>query len=144
MAYTNRKEVFEIFEEFENAKNKSSRKEILLKYKEVPAFIDILRGTFDESLQFVLPEGRPPFQPNIPESVPGTLLKEHKKFGYFVKGGLGPDLPAYRRENLFIKLLETIHPQDAEIVLNMVSKKSPVKFLTKNLVKEAFPNLIKI
>jgi hypothetical protein len=143
MAYGNHKQVFEILDEFENAKNKNERKDVLLKYKGVPAFMDVLRGTFDDSLQFVLPEGRPPFTANVPESVPGTLLKEHKKFGYFVKGGLGGDLPQYRREDLFIKVLETIHPADAEIVLKMIAKTAPVKYLTKNLVKEAFPNLIK-
>ncbi len=74
------------------------------------------------------------------KSVPSTLLKKHKEFGYFVKGGV--DQPQYKRENIFIRLLESIHPQDAEVVLSMVAKKSPVKFLTKNLIEETFPNLI--
>ena len=64
-------------------------------------------------------------------------------FGYFVNGAKGDGLPAYKRENMFVQLLESIHPADAEIVLSMVAKKSPVKFLTKKLVQEAFPNLIK-
>lgn len=143
MAYVITKEIFEIFDEFSKQTNKSGRKEVLLKYKDVAALTDVLRGTFDDSLQFLLPEGKPPYTPNIPESVPSTLRKQHKQFGYFVKGGPGTDMPSYKREALFIRLLESIHPADAEIVLSMVSKTSPVKNLTKKLVQEAFPNLLK-
>ena len=133
-------EVFEILEEFGKQTTKAKRIEVLNKYGNVPAFKDVLRGIFDDSLEFLLPEGKPPYTPNIPESVPSTLLKKHKEFGYFVKGGV--DQPQYKRENIFIRLLESIHPQDAEVVLSMVNKKSPVKFLTKNLIEETFPNRI--
>lgn len=133
-------EIFEILEEFGKQTTKAKRIEVLKKYENVPAFKDVLRGTFDDSLEFLLPEGKPPYTPNIPESVPSTLLKKHKEFGYFVKGGV--DQPQYKRENIFIRMLESIHPQDAEVVLSMVAKKSPVKYLTKNLIEETFPNLI--
>lgn len=142
MAYNSKKEVFEIFDEFEKQPNKAKRKELLLKHSDNQAFRDVLRGTFDDVLIWNLPEGRPPFTANIPESVPSTLLREHRQFGYFVKGAKGDGIPDYKRENMFIRLLEAIHPADAEIVLSMVTKKSPVKFLTKKLVQEAYPNLI--
>lgn len=140
---TIRKEVYEILDEFSKAKNKTERKDVLLKYKEIPALLDVLRGTFDDSLKFNLPEGTPPYTPNNKETAPSTLRKQHRQFGYFVVGGPGQKLTAYKRESMFIRLLETVDPQDAEIVLSMVAKKSPVKFLTKKLVQEAFPNLIK-
>ena len=144
MTYTDRQfEVFEMIEEFSKAKNKSSRLQVLTKYGDIRAFTDILRGTFDDSLQFNLPEGKPPYTPNIPESVPSSLLKLHRNFGLFVKGGPGKDLPAFRREFKFIELLESIHAKDADLVLSMVAKKPPVKFLTKKLVQEAFPDLIR-
>jgi hypothetical protein len=139
---TNTKQVFEIVEEFEKATNKKGRLEVLQRYSGNQALTDVLRGMFDEVLVFNLPEGRPPYVSNIPESVPSSLLKEHRQFGYFVKGAKGDRLPSYKRENMFIGLLESIHPADAEIVLSMVEKKSPVKFLTKKLVQEAFPKLI--
>ena len=105
MAYTINKEIFEIFDEFEEAKNKSERKAVLLKYGELAALRDVLRGTFDDALQFTLPEGKPPYTPNKPESVPSTLLKQHQTFGMFVRGGPGDQLPKYKVENKFIKLL---------------------------------------
>lgn len=143
MAYTITKEVFEIFREFEQQTTRPKRKEVLLKYKDNPAFKDVLRGTFDESLVFILPEGKPPYTPNRPESTPSTLLREHRKFGYFVKNGPGQQMQAFKREKIFIEMLESIHPDDALIVLSMIAKRSPVKNLTKKLVQEAFPNLIK-
>ena len=75
---TIKREVFEILLEFEQQKTKAKRKEVLLKYADVPALKDVLRGTFDDSLQFTLPEGTPPYNPNRPESVPSTLLKKHR------------------------------------------------------------------
>lgn len=143
MAHTINKDVFEILNEFSKANNKAERLGVLKKYSNVPALTDVLRGTFDDSLQFTLPAGKPPYTPNRPESAPSTLRKQHKQFGYFVKGGPGDRMPKYKVETLFIRLLESIHPEDAEIVLSMVAKKSPVKYLTKKLVQEAFPNLIK-
>lgn len=135
-------DIFEIFEEFGKQSTKTKRKDVLLKYQNVNALKDVLRGTFDESLQFTLPVGTPPYTPNKPESTPSTLLRLHKEFGYYVKGGPGDRMQAYKREGKFIRLLESIHPKDAEIVLSMVSKQSPVKYLTKKLVQETFPNLI--
>lgn len=143
MAHTIKKEVFEILNEFEKQTTKKGRLEVLKTYGHVSALKDVLRGTFDDALQFTLPEGKPPYTPNRPESTPSTLLREHRKFGYFVKGGSGDRMTRFKVENMFINLLESIHPQDAEIILSMVAKKSPVKYLTKKLVQEAFPNLIK-
>ena len=140
---TIRKEVFEIFEEYKKADTRDERLDVLKKYSENWALRDILRGTFDDSLSFNLPEGRPPFTPNKPESVPSTLLKRHREFGMYVSGGRGDSLPAFKRENKFVQLLEGIHPEDAEYVLKMVAKKPPVRYITKKIVQEAFPNLIR-
>lgn len=136
-------QVFEVFEEYKKAGSREDRLEVLKKYSNHYAFRDILRGTFDDSLEFNLPEGRPPFTPNKPESAPTTLLKKHREFGLYVSGGQGDSLPAYKRENKFIQLLEGIHPEDAEYVLKMVAKKPPVRYITKKIVQEAFPNLIR-
>lgn len=137
-----RREVFEIFEEFKKADGRDGRLEVLKKYSDNWAFRDILRGSFDESLVFNIPEGRPPFTPNQPQSVPSSLNKMHKDFGWFVQGGAGDRLPDFKRENKFIGLLESIHPEDAELVLKMVAKKAPCRYITKKLVQEAFPDLI--
>jgi len=140
---TFRKEVFEVFEEYKEASSRETRLDVLKKYEDHWAFKDILRGSFDESLEFLLPSGRPPFTPNKPESAPSTLRKQHKQFGKFIKGGQGDQTSAFKRENQFVQLLESVHPEDAEYILKMVAKKPPCRYITKKLVQEAFPNLIR-
>ena len=143
MAVSARKlEVFEILEKVENAKTKKDKIAVLQK-NEIMPLLDVLRGTFDETIQWNLPGGTPPYTPNNEESYPSSLLRQHRNFKYFVKGlresnGLNP----IRRERMFIDILEAIHPKDAEVLVSMINKKSPMKGLTKNLVKEAFPQLI--
>jgi hypothetical protein len=139
---TFRKEVFEVFEEYKKAESREDRLDVLKKYEDNWAFKDILRGSFDDSLVFNLPEGRPPFTPNKPESIPSSLLKQHKEFGLYIQGGKGDNLTQFRRENKFIQLLESVHPEDAEYILKMVAKKPPCRYITKKIVQEAFPNLI--
>jgi len=139
---TFRKEVFEVFDEYKKAGTREERLDVLKKYEDNWAFKDILRGSFDESLEFNLPAGRPPFTPNKPESAPSSLLKQHKEFGLFVKGN-SSNLATFKIENKFVQLLESVHPEDAEYVLKMVAKKPPCRYITKKLVQEAFPNLIR-
>lgn len=143
MAVSVRKlEVFEILEKVENAKTKKDKIAVLQK-NEIMPLLDVLRGTFDETIQWNLPGGTPPYTPNNEESYPSTLLRQHRNFKYFVKGLRESNrLNPIRRERMFIDILEAIHPKDAELLVSMINKKSPVKGLTKSLVKEAFPQLI--
>lgn len=137
------KEVFEIFEDFSKLKTRKEKINFLQEQgKKVPAVKDVIRGTFDDRLKFVLPEGKPPYNPNRPESVPSSLLKLHREFGDFVEGARSSKLGQLRVETKFIQLLESVHAEDALIVLAMKDKKSPVKGLTKKLVEEAFPTLL--
>ena len=42
---------------------------------------------------------------------------------------------------MYIQVLESIHAEDAVIVIDMVQRKAP-KGLTKKIVEEAFPKLL--
>ncbi len=137
------KEVFEIFEDFTKLKARKDKIAFLREQgNEVPAVKDVVRGAFDTRLKFVLPEGKPPYTPNRPESVPSSLRMLHRQFGDYVEGARSSAMGQIKRETRFIQLLESIHAEDALIVLDMVAKKPPVKGLTKKIVEEAFPNLL--
>lgn len=135
-------EVFEIFHQFSQQKTRKEKIAFLKEKGNIPAVKDVIRGAFDDRLEFVLPEGKPPYTPNRPESVPSTLRKKHREFGDYVKGARSARLKQFQIEKQFIQMLESIHPEDALIVLDMVNKKSPVKGLTKKIAEEAFPNLL--
>ena len=51
-------------------------------------------------------------------------------------------MPAVKREKMFLDILETVHPRDADLLVGMINKDMPIKGITKKLVKEAFPDLI--
>jgi len=137
------REVFEIFEDFTKLKTRKDKISFLKEQgNQVPAVQDVIRGIFDDRLKFCLPEGKPPYNPNKSESVPSSLRKLHREFGNFVEGARSQQLGQLRVETKFIQLLESIHAEDALIVLSMKDKKSPVKGLTKKIVEEAFPTLL--
>lgn len=135
-------EVFEILHRFTEQKTRAEKVKYL-QQNSIPAVTDVLRGAFDENIEWNLPEGRPPYSPNKPESTPSSLRNKHRDFGYFVKGfKKSESLTNLKREMMFIQMLESIHAEDALVVLDMVEKKPPVKGLTKKIVEEAFPNLL--
>lgn len=135
-----RMDIFEILDKVTKASAKQDKINIL-KSNDCAALRDICRGFFDDAIQWNLPPGKPPYVPNIPQSVPSTLLKENRKFKYFVKGGAGDQIQAFKREKIFIGVLESVHPLDAEILVQMVNK-TPIKGFTKKLVEDTFPGLI--
>ena len=143
MAYKNTLFIYEVFEKVGKASTKDQKIKIL-KDNETWALKDVLRGIFDERIEWLLPQGAsPPYTPADPQSVPQNLLTQNKQFTYFVKGGKGTQLPSFKREQIFIRLLESIHPGDAELLIDMINRKAPAKTVTKKLVEEAFPNLIR-
>lgn len=142
MAYNNPLLVYEIIEKASKAKTRAEKIEVL-QSNDHWAVRDVLRGTFDDSIVWNLPGGTPPYEAAREESVPSNLLKRNGDFKYFIKGGPGDELPAVKRESIFIRLIEAIHPRDAELLIFMINKRQLAKGITKKLVEEAFPGLIR-
>jgi hypothetical protein len=134
--------IHEVLGKVDKAKTKQEKIDILREY-DSNVMKNVLIGTFNEKIEWNLPPGDPPYTPAAPESAPSTLNRQLDQLLYFIKGNKGDSLSQLKREFMFIRLLESIHPADAKIVLAMVAKKLPVKGLTKALVQEAFPNLIR-
>lgn len=141
MADTHPKFIHEILDLVDKAKTKQEKIDLLKKYDSM-VLKNILIGTFDDKIVWNVPEGVPPYTPADEIIQSSTIQKQLNLLRFFIKGGEGDTLLKVKREMMFIRLLETIHPKDALIVLAMVAKKLPVKGLTKALVKEVFPKLI--
>ena len=118
----------------------------ILKANNTLALRDVLRASYDESIVFLLPEGKPPYRSFVSNegTSPTDLLRSTTRFTYLVKGGQGDKLTAVKRESIFISILEGIDPADAEVVCLMKDKKLQEKFpgITKDLVKQVWPKLI--
>ena len=108
--------------------------ELLTKLKGDSALTILFQFAFDPAKKFLLPEGDPPYKPDqapIGMSM-GILRQELKRFYVFCRA----DLPAVRREDLFIQLLEGVHPSEAELLLTVKDQTLSKKYkkITHQLV----------
>jgi hypothetical protein len=125
-------------------KAKTRNRRIAL-YKEYDslALRNTLRGSFDASVTWAIPEGAPPFSPDKSE-VYFDLNKVTAKLGYLVSSNTN-GLTLARKEIIFQEILESIHPDDAEIVIAMKDKTLHEKFenLKVDEIDKCFPGLIR-
>jgi hypothetical protein len=79
--------VGEIIDEFEKAKNRQAKKEVLEKHKDVEVLRHLLRGTFDPKVQWLINEQPDYASQDTPEGEsPNTLYNEIPLCSMFVKG----------------------------------------------------------
>ena len=104
------KYVTEILEEI----NKDTSK--LEQYKTNNLVKMMFEYAFIPEKKFDLPEGAPPFKGDAAPigMSPGNFLQEVRRFYIFTKER---QLPKVRKEQLFIQLLENIHPSEAKVLL---------------------------
>lgn len=102
----------------------------------------VLKYTYDNTIEFLVPDTPPPWTKNEYEDEAKSLLyTEARRLKIFIKGGGYDNLNQIKREQLFISLLEDVDNDDAETLCKMIAKK-PFKGLSKKTIQEAFPDLI--
>lgn len=104
--------------------------------KTVP-LLHLLKLALDRNIEILLPPGAPPYNKSELHENHGMFMSEARKLYLFVKGQ-SPELHQIRRETLFINMLESIHPQDAEMLIAAKDKKL---MIDAKIVMEAFPEL---
>jgi hypothetical protein len=104
---------------------------------------DLLYYTFRKDVKFELPAGVPPYKRmDIPANMGlNRLPAEMRKFQYFVTG---TNLEKLRREKMFIEMLESLSPEEADLVLMVKEKKfASYKSITRKLAEQAVPEIFK-
>ena len=129
--------IFEVIQKASKASKKADKIKIL-KENDSFALRTILQGTYNKNIIFGLPEGAPPYTENQIHNAPSNLHKQARKMVYFVKSH---EMKGFKKERMFVELLEAVHPEDAKVVLQMKDKK-PFKGISSTLVKEVYPNLM--
>lgn len=136
-----------ISEVLEQASKLSKKEErvAFLRQNRSPALFDILRIAFDDDVVSVLPKGAPTYRKD--DAPAGheylNLHRGHRRFKYFFKGPVANGVQPLRREGMFLSLLESLHGDEAELLIAAKDKSLKYKGITKKLVQDAFPNLIK-
>ena len=119
--------------------------------KDVQTKVSLLRQYDNETLRYILelafhpnvgwwlPEGAPPYKPSEVLDSEGRLYQEARTLPLYLSGNR-PDIKQVQREMLFIGLLESLHPKDANLLIAVKDKK--VEGLNTATINEAFPGLI--
>lgn len=135
--------ISEVLRKVNNAKTKAEKTELLLKYNS-QTLRSLFIWNFDESVVSMIPEGDVPFTPNpAPEGTDHTRLEnEGKKLFYFVKGG-ADSMKQSRREQVFLGMIEALHPDEAEVLCLVKDKKLQKKYtrISRALIEETFPQI---
>jgi len=160
--------MFEVFELVSKQKTKQKKVETLRKYDH-QSLRSIFIWNFDESVISMLPEGNVPYadandqsvysgtlSENIDKEIKGgesaigqdldssgrtSLRREYQNLYHYVKYG-NNKLNNIRRETMFINLLRSLHPQEAQILILTKDKKLETKYkITKDIVSEAYPEI---
>ena len=130
----------EVLKKVHNAKTKEKKIQILQENNS-EALRMIIKGSFDPNIEWEIPYGDVPYQPNdAPDGTEHTLLfQESKKLWHFIKVQTGKT-PRWKKEQMFVQMLEGLSKGEAEVLVAAKDKKlhQVYKGLSAAVVKEAF------
>ena len=133
--------ISEIIRKASNAKTKAEKIKIL-QDNNSQALRSVLKWNFEPAIVSDLPEGDVPFTRNdAPMGTEHTMLeREERNLWRFIKGA--NSLSRFKREQLFVQMLEGLHESEADIVCLVKDKQLHKKYrITKSVVTSAFPNI---
>lgn len=128
----------EMLQDIAKKRAKKDKIALLQQARKTPHLFAFLKYVFKDTILWDLPDGHPPYKPQPKESdLQNVLFSEFRRLKIFMKGEY-PQMKPVKRETLFIEFLESLDPDDAELIIAMKDKKLPFKGLTKKTVCEAF------
>ena len=133
--------ISEIIRKASNAKTKAEKIKIL-QDNNSQALRSVLKWNFEPAIVSDLPEGDVPFTRNdAPMGTEHTMLeREARNLWRFIKGA--NSLSRFKREQLFVQMLEGLHESEADIVCLVKDKQLHKKYrITKSVVTSEFPNI---
>lgn len=135
----------EILQKANEAKTRQEKIDILRKNDSQPLRAMLYLAHVD--VKWHLPEGNPPFkrEEKTPIGLSETnLYREARRLYIWVGDNPQQNLSKFKREQLFIEMLEGIHYTEADLLLELKDKKFAKKYKTlkADVVREAFPGLL--
>jgi hypothetical protein len=132
----------EILDDFTKAETKKDRIEVLQK-NDHHTFRSFLILAFNKNIEFdvEIPNYRPAPEP---AGLNYTYLDmEMNKIYRFIKDHpkRSQNLTNDKKKSLLVVILESLHKDEANLMVKMFKKKLDIKFLTPALIKEAYPGI---
>jgi hypothetical protein len=124
-----------------NFETQRIRKQMLIEH-DSPYLRQFLRYTFHPEVMFVLPKGSPPYQ-KLAEGAQNSKLiyGQIRMIKYFTNEYDG-NISSLKKEQMFIQVLESVTPEEADLLIQMKNKKLNVPGLTYKLVQDTFPDML--
>lgn len=138
------KNVYEVLDDFRNAKTKQDRLDILRRNNSY-ALKNVLMGALDPRVKFTVKKVPEYNKVDVPAGLSYSHMTEALSRVYlFTEGNpkRPENLTEKRATELLLQLLESLEPKEAEVFANMLQKDLKVPHLTSKLVNEAFPGLL--
>jgi hypothetical protein len=139
-----RRNIYEIFDDFENASNKDERIRVLQE-NWTPVLQNVLSMAFHPDIKWKV-KGIPENY-KIPDTQPGisysTLNQELKRLYMFQVGNpTAEKLTETKQKELLLILLESLEPREAEVINGIFKKDLGVKGLTYKFVRDNISGLL--
>ncbi len=147
--------ISEVLQRVSNAKTKAEKVKLLRDYKS-PALTKLLLCNFAKNIDFVFPDGATPFTPKkTPKGLDhARLYAEHRFIDKFItktvngvryfgcSNGPRPRIQQLKKEQLWVQLLEGLHPDESRVLDLVKDKKLQDRYkITKQNVIDSFPEL---
>lgn len=132
----------EILQKVSDSGSVKERVKILQEY---PSFAlkTILQVNFRDDITFDFPDGAPPYREDL--GVAGKQTQSIEKAIRRLSNCVAQNtkVSKLKKEKIFIGLLETVHPEDAKLIIAMKDKniKSLYNGVTVSTVSKAYPDL---
>jgi len=133
--------IAEALERISQAKGRNGKIEAL-RGSSSKAMKAVMGYCFDPNVEWLLPEGAPPYTP-LKKSTDSqaTLLAKHHMLEYFVKSPKFPNMTQVKREQVFIQFLESLDPDDAALIISIKDGNMPYDGITAFVAAKAFPTI---
>lgn len=139
-----RKNVYEIFDEFEAAPNKNEKINVLAKYW-TPTLKLVLQLAYRPEVQWKYNDYPKEYKkPDTLQGISfGSLDTELRRLYIFQKGNpTAESLTEKRSKELLLLILESLEPREADVVIGIFKKNLNVKGLTPKFIRDNIPDIL--
>lgn len=140
-----RLQIPEILQLVSDARTHAEKVQLLREHQTLP-LEQVLQYNFHPDIKFVLPEGDAPYkkEKDVPIGKSHTNLYREGRRLYIFLQGYAPNLKPYRKEQLFIEMLEGIHWTEADMLIKVKDKLLTDLYpgLTYESARDAFAQLL--
>ena len=137
-------DIFEIFDKLDTITDRGNKIEYLRdKFFDHIPLHRIVKMNYCNTIESMLPAGEPPFNKGETDGpTPSSLWNYIRQFPVIVKSAQSMKMKASQIERIFIEMLESIEPKEAEMVCLAKDRQLESRWaLDIDMFKEAFPQL---